>query len=197
MGSNPRLRRPRYNVQCPRKSRVAKLEADGLLLLRCRISRGSAVSLRPRQASRAWNRPKNGTVPVPPGRVGPHRGAVFGCGRMEVSVCREALVGARREARLRREYAAWYPTLSVTAWIAASTAARAVARQLLDGEPEWARPPRWAVGPRLLDDRHFMFRGGLEGRAPTAHTRREDPPAGGHRGAPKSVQRDDALGPPE
>jgi len=69
-----------------------------------------------------------------------------------------------RQARLRNEYAAWYPSIAVNIWIRASTVARAVARQLLEerqGEP-WDLGPRWAVGERILDDRHFVFRGGLE-----------------------------------
>jgi hypothetical protein len=80
-----------------------------------------------------------------------------------------------RQARLRNEYAAWYPTIAVSIWTPAVTVARAVARQLLHGEPAWALGPRWSVGPRLLDDRHFEFRGGSEDRLPTARTRREDP----------------------
>jgi hypothetical protein len=79
-----------------------------------------------------------------------------------------------RQARLRNEYAAWYPTIAVITWTPAATVARAVARQLLQGEPPWALGPRWAVGPRLLDDRHFEFRGGSEDRLPTSRTRRED-----------------------
>jgi hypothetical protein len=81
----------------------------------------------------------------------------------------------RRQARLRREYAPWYPTLSVTGWVPAATVARAVARQLVQGEPRWA--PRWEVGPRLLDERHFMFRGGIE-RDGLLRTRLND----GHQG---------------
>lgn len=107
-------------------------------------------------------------------------------------------MGARRQARLRREYAAWYPTISLSTWLPATTVARAVARQLLEGEPEWARAPRWAVGLRLLDDRHFEFRGGIEHRAPSAQTRREDPSTGGpHRQASKSTEHDNPIAPPD
>jgi hypothetical protein len=67
---------------------------------------------------------------------------------------------SRREARLRREYAAWYPTLTVTSWVTASTVARRVARQLTGEEPSWG--PRWKPGPRILDERHFLFRGGAD-----------------------------------
>jgi len=87
-------------------------------------------------------------------------------------------VGQRREARLRREYAAWYPTLSSSSWLLASTVARAVDRQLLQDEAEWAKGPRWAVGPRLLDDRHFEFRKG-DARSTAGRTRREDGPTVG------------------
>lgn len=86
-----------------------------------------------------------------------------------------AEVPVGRQARVRREYAAWYPTLSVSTWTPAKTVARTVARQLLEGEPHWAQGPRWEPGPRILDDRHFDFHGGAEGRAPTARTRRGDP----------------------
>jgi hypothetical protein len=81
-------------------------------------------------------------------------------------------VGAKdRQARLRREYAAWYPTIGVTAWMRAQSAANAVTRQLMEGEPPWA--PRWALGQRVLDDRHFVFRGGVD-RAATERTRAGD-----------------------
>ena len=80
-----------------------------------------------------------------------------------------------RQARVRSEYAAWYPTIPVSTWAPAKTVARAVARQLFGGEPQWALGPRWPPGPRLLDDRHFEFRGGAEGQAATARTRRADP----------------------
>jgi hypothetical protein len=49
--------------------------------------------------------------------------------------------------------------------------ARKVARQLLQGEPRWA--PRWAVGPRVLDEQHFTFRRGVE-RDVTLRTRSGD-----------------------
>ena len=69
----------------------------------------------------------------------------------------------RREARLRPEYASWYPNISVSAWMPASTASRVVRRQLLEGEPPWA--PRWQPGPRILDEQHFKFRGGTQRRS--------------------------------
>lgn len=54
-----------------------------------------------------------------------------------------------RQTRLRREYAAWYPTISVGTWIPASTVARAVMRQLLERESPKALCPRWEPGPRI------------------------------------------------
>ena len=83
-------------------------------------------------------------------------------------------MGARRDARLRRDYAPWYPALHITLWAPAKAVARAVARQLLEGEPEHLQPPRWEVGPRILDDRHFEFRGGEATRRAGTLTRRGD-----------------------
>ena len=79
----------------------------------------------------------------------------------------------QREARLRPAYAAWYPTITVASWVSAKTVARTVARQLLDGEPHGAGLPRWAPGQRILDDRHFMFRGGFP-QPPETRSRRAD-----------------------
>jgi hypothetical protein len=55
----------------------------------------------------------------------------------------------------------------VATWLPAKMIARKVARQLLKGEP------RWEVGRRLLDERHFAFRGGPE-RSATLRTRAGD-----------------------
>jgi hypothetical protein len=79
-----------------------------------------------------------------------------------------------REVRLRPEYAAWYPAISVAIWIPAPTVARAVARQLVGPEP--SRGPRWAPGARLLDEHHFLFRGGASRDGPHPLTRRGDGP---------------------
>jgi hypothetical protein len=68
--------------------------------------------------------------------------------------------GSPREARLRSEYASWYPSLSVTRWYRVSTLVRMVAGQLVRGEA--GSSPRWAPGSRTLDDAHFEFRGGVE-----------------------------------
>ena len=84
------------------------------------------------------------------------------------------LPAGRREARLRPEYAAWYPTLSVVQWLTASTVARSVTRQLMEGEPKGAGLPRWERGARILDDRHFMFRRGFAQPSPQTRSRQED-----------------------
>jgi hypothetical protein len=76
-----------------------------------------------------------------------------------------------RQARLRPEYAAWFPSIAVAVWIPASTVARKVARQLREGQP------RWETGPRILSDLHFTFRGGMPRGASLARTRSEDVPA--------------------
>jgi hypothetical protein len=81
-----------------------------------------------------------------------------------------------RQVRIRSEYAPWYPTISVAVWLPAQLVARKVARQLMEGEPPWA--PRWAVGPRLLDEQHFTFRRGVErgarGRTRLGDARQDD-----------------------
>ena len=82
-----------------------------------------------------------------------------------------------RQARIRAEYAAWYPTIQVATWLPARSVARAVERQLLGEASQWSLGPRWLPGPRLLDDRHFFFRGGGQ-RDPVTRSRREDPGAG-------------------
>ncbi|HKT59006.1 MAG TPA: hypothetical protein VJQ46_03085 [Gemmatimonadales bacterium] len=81
-----------------------------------------------------------------------------------------------RQARVRAEYAPWYPTIQVATWLPARSVARAVERQLLGETSRWSLGPRWLPGPRLLDDRHFYFRGGSE-RDPTARSRKGDDPS--------------------
>ena len=83
-------------------------------------------------------------------------------------------MGRGRQARLRREYAAWYPSIELPTWHPAKKLAGVVARQLLKGEPRHLEPPRWEPGPRILDDRHFEFRGGEAPRPSGTRTRRED-----------------------
>jgi len=88
------------------------------------------------------------------------------------------VAGQIRQARIRAEYAAWYPTIQVATWLPARSVARAVERQLL-GEPSpYSLGPRWVPGPRLLDDRHFFFRGG-NSRNSATRSRREDPSSAG------------------
>jgi len=86
------------------------------------------------------------------------------------------VAGQIRQARIRAEYAAWYPTIQVATWLPARSVARAVERQLLGESSPFSLGPRWVPGPRLLDDRHFFFRGGKP-RSPSTRSRREDPPS--------------------
>ena len=69
-------------------------------------------------------------------------------------------MGARsRQARLRPEYASRYPKIAVATWYPVLTAVRKVKRQqLLGGGPRSS--PR--SSRRILNDRHFEFRGGVE-----------------------------------
>jgi hypothetical protein len=62
-------------------------------------------------------------------------------------------VGVRR-ARLRPEFAEWYPRIPVGEWHNAMWMAEAVRRQLLQGTPTWI------AGRRVLDGRHFDFESG-------------------------------------
>ena len=69
---------------------------------------------------------------------------------------------ARRKARLRPEYAAWYPQLVAGEWHDAGWAAEKVRQQHRKGSPPWS------LGRRTLSEAHFEFEGGdyrpLEGR---------------------------------
>ena len=93
------------------------------------------------------------------------------------TLCRDregiVVAGQIRQARIRAEYAAWYPTIQVATWLPARSVARAVERQLLGAPSPYRLGPRWVPGPRLLDDGHFLFRGG-NARNSTARSRRED-----------------------
>ena len=87
-----------------------------------------------------------------------------------------------REARLRSEYASWYPDVSTTRWYPVQTLVQTVMHQLVHGGPRSS--PRWAPAGRALDDRHFEFRGGVE-RDAGWRTRAGDTtvwPAGAERG---------------
>ena len=63
---------------------------------------------------------------------------------------------ARREARLRPDYAQMYPDIRTARWEPAAT----VADRVLAGRLLQARPI--ALGDRVLPDAHFEFRGGSE-----------------------------------
>jgi hypothetical protein len=77
----------------------------------------------------------------------------------------------RRFTRLRPEFAHLYPALSPGEWEpAADVGSRLLLWQL-------QQPGTQALGSRLLDSRHFEFRGGGSGeRAGETRTRREDQP---------------------
>ena len=67
-----------------------------------------------------------------------------------------------RQARLREEYATWYPTIPPGRWQLAEAVRRIVLRQLRHGSPSWA------PGPRILSDRDFEFQGGSAAETPQA-----------------------------
>jgi hypothetical protein len=74
----------------------------------------------------------------------------------------------RRRARLRPEYADWYPQIWAGEWHDALWVTEIVRRQLREGSPTWFQ------GPRILSDRHFQFEGGDYGARsrPTLERRR-------------------------
>jgi len=67
-----------------------------------------------------------------------------------------------RQARLRGEYAGWYPTISPARWQLAEAVRRIVLRQLRHGSPSWT------PGPRILSDLHFEFQGSSAAGTPQA-----------------------------
>ncbi|MEP6689405.1 MAG: hypothetical protein ABJC36_13725 [Gemmatimonadales bacterium] len=67
---------------------------------------------------------------------------------------------AQRQAWLQPEYAEAYPEIPPGIWVTAFSAAWAVLGGVLAGARPWPAP-----GPRVLGERHFIFRGGLS-RAP-------------------------------
>jgi hypothetical protein len=70
-----------------------------------------------------------------------------------------------RETRLLGQYHLWYPRVRPDTWLPADLVAHVVRQQLQLGEP------RWAVGPRVLSDTHFQFRGGRQDRSRLLRTR--------------------------
>ena len=58
-----------------------------------------------------------------------------------------------RQARLRAEYADWYPAVIPGVWHDATWVRETVLAQQRRGEP------RWAIGGRILNDAHFEFQG--------------------------------------
>ncbi|MBA3260254.1 MAG: hypothetical protein H0T68_12420 [Gemmatimonadales bacterium] len=77
----------------------------------------------------------------------------------------------RRQARLRPEFAELYPAVAPQAWIEAAELGAALLRWIAaGGQPT---PP---LGPRLLHEAHFEFRGGERPRGSVAspRTRRDD-----------------------
>ena len=72
---------------------------------------------------------------------------------------------ARRKARLRPEYAAWYPQLVAGEWHDAAVAAEKVLKQHRTGSLPWS------LGRRTLSEAHFEFEGG-DYRPPAGRERR-------------------------
>ncbi len=66
---------------------------------------------------------------------------------------------ALRLAWLRPEYAAIYPEIPPGTWVTAFSAALVIIGGALGGTRSWP-----GLGPRVLTDEHFIFRGGA-GRA--------------------------------
>jgi hypothetical protein len=60
----------------------------------------------------------------------------------------------RRKARLRPEYAAWYPELLAREWHDAGWATEKVLQQHRKASPSWS------LGRRILSEAHFEFEGG-------------------------------------
>lgn len=74
-----------------------------------------------------------------------------------------------REARLRLEFAELYPSVPCNQWIPAAEAGAMVLFAIL------ARNPSLELPARVLDGRHFEFRGGWDrGSANPLHTRAND-----------------------
>lgn len=81
------------------------------------------------------------------------------------------MVRARREARLRPEFARLYPGISPNAWHPAEQMLDIVAAsRLLTG-----RRSGEILGARALDDRHFEFRGGVARPGQSGSAQTTDP----------------------
>lgn len=74
----------------------------------------------------------------------------------------------RRKARLRPEYAEWYPQIWAGEWHDAAWATEIVRRQLREGSPAWTGETR------ILSQAHFEFEGGdyTSGARPGGRERR-------------------------
>ena len=75
---------------------------------------------------------------------------------------------ARGKARLRPEYAAWYPQLFPGEWHDAAWATEKVLQQHRKDSPPWS------LGRRILSEAHFEFEGGGN-RFPEGRERRRSP----------------------
>jgi hypothetical protein len=65
-----------------------------------------------------------------------------------------------REAWLRPEYAALYPEVPAGIWVTVFSAAWTIVCGVMTGARPWP-----GLGPRVLGEKHFVFRGGSS-RAP-------------------------------
>jgi hypothetical protein len=66
----------------------------------------------------------------------------------------EGSLVATRKARLREDYADWYPRISPGTWHDAAWVTEVVLQQQRQGSPVWA------VEGRVLSEAHFEFQGG-------------------------------------
>lgn len=86
-----------------------------------------------------------------------------------------------REARVRPQFAEWYPKIPPGVWHDAVWTREMVLAQLRGGSPKWMHDGR------VLSDRHFEFQGGQGGQRRSADERRRIlPPFTGTPGAAES-----------
>jgi hypothetical protein len=76
---------------------------------------------------------------------------------------------AGRQARLRLEYAEWYPQIWAGEWHDAAWATEAVLEQQQKGSPAWG------LEGRVLSETHFDFRGGAQAPREERERRRAIP----------------------